>query len=821
LRTLAQLGAAAVAALLLVSPAVAGGARSDRVEVVVTLEAPGLARAVKESKVLSARARAARLDLRSPMSTAYLADLGRAQRTLARRIVSAIPSAQVRWRYQVVLNGLAVVVPRDRLPQLGRIPGVARVDNESVAIRPALDRSPELIGADQLWGLPSFSTAGNGVKIGILDLGIDQHHPFFDPTGYAYPPGFPKGNAAYTSPKVIVARAFAPATTKWRYANLPYDPVNSDHGDHVAGIAGGDYTVGAVNGVGPLAGVAPRAYLGNYKIFAQPFPGEGLIENSAELIAGIEAAVRDGMDVINMSLGEIERDPSRSPLDDAINAAAAAGVVPVAAAGNSFAEYGRGSADAPGSAAAAISVAAATKSGVIALYSGSGPTSLSLRLKPDVTAPGDSILSALPVREGTWGSLSGTSMAAPHVAGAAALLRERHPSWSVAQIKSALVLTGDPVYTDANRTEEVPTTREGGGMINLPRADNPLLFASPTALSFGLVRVGTNASRSIRLTDAGGGGGPWSVSVRLQTQPTGVTVTAPTTAEVPGTLPVAAASAAGAAEADVTGFVVLSRGTDVRRIPFWLRTESPKLGAPSRTLPGPGLYKGNARLGQARVSSYRYPDAPEGSGLPSRLPGPEQVFRVRIGARAANFGVRVVSQGPGVRVSPRIVAAGDENRLLGSRALPLDVNPYLETYGDPASSAGAVAPRPGFYDIVFDTLSAATAGPFTFRLWVDDSAPPTAQLLTRTSRANGTLAVAVTDAGSGVDPESVKATIDGSSAVVSYGSGRANVSLGSRVGPGRHTLVLQVSDYQEEKNSESVLGVLPNTRTFRAAFTVS
>src|SRR5262249_28320049 len=106
LRKLAQLGAAAAAALLLASPALAGGAGSDRVEVVVTLAAPGLARSVQLSRVLTPRAKARRLVLSSLPSAAYLRDLDQAQRTLERRIVRAIPSARVRWRYGVVLDGL-------------------------------------------------------------------------------------------------------------------------------------------------------------------------------------------------------------------------------------------------------------------------------------------------------------------------------------------------------------------------------------------------------------------------------------------------------------------------------------------------------------------------------------------------------------------------------------------------------------------------------------------------------------------------------------------------------------------------------------------
>src|SRR5207302_6100511 len=127
----------------------------------------------------------------------------------------------------------------------------------------------------------------------------------------------------------------------------------------------------------------------------------------------------------------------------------------------------------------AITAAAVTKGDIIAPFSSAGPTPVSLAMKPDVSAPGVSILSSVPPRVGLWSSFSGTSMAAPHVAGAAALLRQRHPGWCVEQLKSALVLTGKPVL-DSSQRGEVPTTREGGGLIQLPAADKPLLFADPT-----------------------------------------------------------------------------------------------------------------------------------------------------------------------------------------------------------------------------------------------------------------------------------------------------------------------------------------------------
>ncbi len=204
-------------------PAAANATTADSVEVVVTLEAPPLAQAIQRSRVLSARFKAQRLNLRAPTSVAYLRSLATAQRALATRITTTVPGARVTWRYQVVLDGLAVVVPRAELGRLSSVPGVAEVW-PSVTYRPLLDRSPKLIGADQLWDAPLFDTAGNGIKIGIIDDGIDQKHPFFNPSGYTMPPGFPKGNTTYTTAKVIVARAFSPPTNTWRYARVPFDP---------------------------------------------------------------------------------------------------------------------------------------------------------------------------------------------------------------------------------------------------------------------------------------------------------------------------------------------------------------------------------------------------------------------------------------------------------------------------------------------------------------------------------------------------------------------------------------------------------------------
>jgi subtilisin family serine protease len=783
------------------------------VEVVVTMDAPPLARAVQESRVLTARARAQRLDLRSPTSVDYLRSLATAQRTLAARIARTIPAARVTWRYQVVLNGMAVLLPRSELGRLSTLPGVAMVW-PSLTYRALLDRSPHLIGADLLWGSPSFTTAGNGIKIGIIDDGVDQAHRFFNPSGYTMPPGFPKGNVAFTTAKVIVARAFSPPTNAWKFAKAPFDPEQSEHATHVAGIAAGDYSPGAIAGRGPLSGVAPDAYLGNYKVLTVPTENFGLNGNAPEIAAGIEAAVKDGMDVINLSLGEPEIEPSRDLVVTAINAAADAGVIPTIAAGNDFASFGHGSVSSPGSAAKAITAAAVSKQLVVAPFSSGGPTPISLELKPDVAAPGVDITSSVPPAEGTWASFSGTSMAAPHVAGAAALLRQRHPDWTVAQIKSALVLTGRPVVVALGRGE-APTTREGGGLVDVPSADDPKLFAAPTDLSFGLLRTGARASRTIDLGDAGGGSGTWTVAVAPQGGFPGISVSAPATVSVPGRLTVTAAASPAAAEADVTGFVTLAFGSVTRRIPYWFRVAAAPVLArePHGTLTAAGVYRGQTKGKPSRVTTYRYPDDPQGVRV---LSGPEQAFRFTLRRPVANFGVAVVG---GAAVSPVVVVAGDENRLVGTAALPLAINPYLDGYGQSRPVAGVIRPAPGAYDIVFETPAGVRPGPFMFRFWIDDVTPPAVRLRTPVVSTGSRLELTVSDAGSGVDPRSLEATIDGRQATVAYARGRIAISFVA-AGRGRHRLVLRASDYQELKNMENVPQILPNTRTLRTTFRV-
>jgi len=745
------------------------------------------------------------------------------QAAVEARIRKAVPQARIRWRYRLVLNGLAVVAPADAAARIAAVPGVREVQ-QSVRYHRTLYRSPEVIGAPQIWG-PTLATAGNGMKIGVIDDGVDQTHPFFAPAGFTTPAGYPKGNASYTTAKVIVARSFPPPGANWRYAQLPFDPQESEHGTHVAGIAAGDNntTAPGPGGAVKVSGIAPRAYIGNYRVLTIPTDSFGLDGNSPEIVAGIEAAVRDGMNVINLSLGEPEITPSRDIVVQAIDAAAARGVVPVIAAGNDYDAVGPGSVGSPGSAPKAITAAAASKAGVIAAFSSGGPTPVSLALKPDVTAPGVSILSSVPAHDGSWSLFDGTSMASPHVAGAAALLLQRHPGWTVAQVKSALVSTGGPV-TGASGHEVAPT-REGGGMIWLPRADNPMVFAAPASFSLGLLRRRGDLSTYFlgsNLTDAGGGAGAWHVSIRQLASVRGATPTAPSTVTVPGNLTFGVDVTRSARAGDASGFVVLTRGAATRRFPYWFRVSVPRLGTEGRTiLRRPGVYRGNTRRRPARVSAYRYPSAPGPLGVTQRLLGPEQVFRFTIRGRVANAGAVVVSQGAGSHVSPRLVRAGNEDRLAGYTGLPLRLNPYQQGYFTIIPAVGVFRPAAGAYDVVFDTKSRRAAGRFTFRFWVNDTKPPTARLLTR-SVVRGKLVLArVGDRGSGVDPATMLAQVDGRGRRLIWDKAHSLVGIPTTgLRAGGHKLSFTVSDYQEAKNNENAGAALPNTRTLTTTFSV-
>ena len=771
--------------------------------------------------------------MRAPSAVSYLHTLAATQRTLAARLAVTIPAASIRWHYGVALDGVSVVLPESDLARLRALPGAtvwptvtyhALRDVPGSSSAATADPGPALIGATALWG-QSRATAGQGLKIGLVDDGIDQAHPYFDPSGLSYPAGFPKGNSAYTTPKVIVARAFPSPSTHWKYADRPFDPRFSFHATHVAGIAAGNFdTPTSASGGSPISGVAPKAYLGNYKALTVPTGDFGLDGNSPEIAKAIDQAVADGMNVINLSIGEPEVSPNRDIVVKALDNAAAAGVVPVVAAGNDYDAGGLGSIGSPGNAPAAISVAASTmgngdgtRPDHIADFSSGGPTPVSLQLKPDVTAPGVDVLSSVPAH--AFELLDGTSMATPHVAAGAALLLQRHPAWTVEQVKSALASTGDVVHPTGH-SGEVSVLREGGGRINLVRADRPLVFTKPTSLGWGLVRRGFSGTKQFSTTDAGGGNAPWHVSIRAQSMPHGAKLeplarTLVAGAALASRLTVSPTATAG----DGTGFVVLTRGADVRRVAFWFHVEVPRLKLdPHRILRGPGLYHGDTAGKASRVASYRYPQRGLAPGVPRRLGGPEQVFRFTLRRQVANFGIVIVRSAPGMRVSPRLVAGNDENRVVGYTGIPASLDPY-QGFDRAEPVVGAVLPDPGTYEFVFDTPTGAKPGAFEFRFWINDTSPPSIRTLHHNVKIGRPIRLSVRDSGSEVDPRSFHAKVGGKSVRLTYAHGVLLLrTKGLRAG--KQAVLVRASDYQETKNMEDVGPVLPNTRVLRTTVTL-
>ena len=256
------------------------------------------------------------------------------QRDLLERVRTRVPRAGIGSRYRTVFNGFSLRVPADSLPEIAGLPGVAAVH----PIReyfPTLDASNAAMGAPAFWAaLGGDAQAGAGMKIGILDTGVDFSNPMFADAALSPPAGFPRGDATLANGKVIVARFFQSlADSDDADADLGHRTAQDlvGHGSHSAGVAAGSRVDLSGSGRRPIAvaGVAPKAWIGDYRVFAP----RAFDDN---VIAAIEAAVDDGMDVINLSFGS---DPAGNPLDDpiiaAVENAVAAGVVATISAGNS------------------------------------------------------------------------------------------------------------------------------------------------------------------------------------------------------------------------------------------------------------------------------------------------------------------------------------------------------------------------------------------------------------------------------------------------------------------------------------------------------
>ena len=247
---------------------------------------------------------AARKDLRTAAAREVSVRLEAAQERLRQELVRR--DIRVTGSAKTLVNAVFVRATEAQLEELRGLPGVRRVEH-LLPLRRHLDEAVKLVGAPQAWNvLGGSGSAGAGVKIGIIDTGIDQDHPAFQDPALRPPPGFPKcqpADCAYTNNKVIVARSYVDLLV-WgddpevsRPDDLsPRDRVG--HGTALAMIAAGGRASGPS---ATITGMAPKAFLGNYKVFGSPGVNDTTFHEA--LLGALEDAFDDGMDIVTMSVG--------------------------------------------------------------------------------------------------------------------------------------------------------------------------------------------------------------------------------------------------------------------------------------------------------------------------------------------------------------------------------------------------------------------------------------------------------------------------------------------------------------------------------------
>ncbi len=313
----------------------------------------------------------------------------RAAQQRARATIERQTSAQVLGSTDTVANTLIVRADEATAAALTALPGVLRV-RPVRQLKLNLDHALPVHRVPQAWSLVGFDLAGFGIKIGMIDTGIDVSHPGFQDATLPVPSGFPKVNAdsdlRFTNNKVIVARSYVDLLS------TPDDDISArdrtGHGTATAMAAAGVLTTGPL---ATISGVAPKAYLGSYKVFGSP--GVNDMSDESVVLKAIDDAVADGMDVINLSLGS----PLAPSVDndvqvEALERAAALGVIVVVVTGNSGPDPG--TIETPGTAPSAISVGASRNERIFAgsatvpgvapyvAIAGSGPNSAA-----PITAP--------------------------------------------------------------------------------------------------------------------------------------------------------------------------------------------------------------------------------------------------------------------------------------------------------------------------------------------------------------------------------------------------------------------------------------------------
>jgi subtilisin family serine protease len=293
-----------------------------------------------------------KIDFNSNTVKAYRAQLNTVRNNFKAWLKANAPAAKVTGEFDIALNAVSVSLNGTSLATLQQAQNVKSVDYENLYHLNASDPDLGLINAIEAWQQGGGAAhAGEGVKVAIIDTGIDIHHPCFDDTGY--PQQKQLGDRRFTNNKVIVAKVFNNRTVSFGYTAEAI----AEHGTHVAGtVACNSGTPAVVNGVSipyGISGVAPRALLGNYNVF----PADVADARDEDIFDALEEAYRDGFDVANMSLGGGYRG-----VQDLVMAAVdrldKANMVVAIAAGNSGPGYQ--TIESPGAASRALTAGAST-----------------------------------------------------------------------------------------------------------------------------------------------------------------------------------------------------------------------------------------------------------------------------------------------------------------------------------------------------------------------------------------------------------------------------------------------------------------------------
>ncbi|MFI1223479.1 MULTISPECIES: S8 family peptidase [unclassified Streptomyces] len=374
-------------------------------------------------------------------ASAARAEVRSAGSTQVRRTLKSL-NAQALTTAQADLPALWKALTREGAGQaLAPASGVDKVWLDGT-VTARLDVSVPQIGADKAW---AAGYDGTGVKVAVLDTGVDETHP------------------------ELVGQQLV----EKNFSGAPDAKDRQGHGTHVASTVAG-------KGV-RYKGVAPGASIIDGKVLDDSGSGE-----ESGIIEAIEWAVGEGADIVNMSLGGPDS-PGVEPLEEAVNTYTENnGILFAVAAGNEGRD-GESTIGTPGAADGALTVGAVDDNDAMADFSSRGPRVGDGAIKPDVTAPGVDITAASAPGNAIaeeygenppgYMTISGTSMATPHVAGAAALLKQQHPSWKAAELKGVLTAsTKDTGFT---------AFEQGAGRVQSDRAVAQSVYATPVSLSLG------------------------------------------------------------------------------------------------------------------------------------------------------------------------------------------------------------------------------------------------------------------------------------------------------------------------------------------------